>query len=265
MAEDLKSPFLFVPEGAPVPDAVKGPEWIRIPATFVPRPSGRLTSAGHPWPRDRHGRDWARDRFGRPICPLNEMAPGVRAPGEDVPSGDDPVAAFMAMEAVFRDPIAAAGLTGQLGTNAGSTDFGNATEAQDSVPPAQGALRANDAAKGGPTDPPSVEVVLPNGAKVPDKQSPTGWLMSPVGDLGKVAATGRTTGSILDGSIGKPDQEEIAIAFFVKVGSDVGQGGTFDFQRDGNHFTGFKHYPQFADVSNFNVGLYCQRPDCHLI
>lgn len=214
MAEDLRSPFLFVPEGAPVPDAVKGPEWIRLPATFVPRPSGRLTSAGHPWPRDRHGRDWARDRFGRPICPLNEMAPGVRAPGEGVPSGDDPVAAFMAMEAVFRDPIAAAGLTGQLGTNAGSTDFGNATEAQDSVPPTQGALGASDVAEEDKSDPPGVEVVLPNGARVPDAQSPTGWLMSPVGDLGQGAAAGRTSGELLHAAIETPEQEGSAIAFF---------------------------------------------------
>jgi len=109
MSDELKTPFVFVPEGAPVPDAVRGPEWMRTPATFVPR-GGRVAAASQPWPKDRASGDWPKDRFGRPICPLTDMAPGVRAPGEGIADSGDPVAAFRAADAVFRDPAGAAGL-----------------------------------------------------------------------------------------------------------------------------------------------------------
>ena len=110
MSDELKTPFVFVPDGSPAPDAVRGPNGIRVPATFVPRGGGRLTPSGQPWPRDRTGREWPKDRLGRPVCPLWDLYPGVRAPGEAAPESGDPVAAFLAMDAVFRDPAAAAGL-----------------------------------------------------------------------------------------------------------------------------------------------------------
>jgi hypothetical protein len=105
VSDDLKSPFLFVPAGSPAPDAVRGPNWIRIPATFVPREGGRTTASGEPWPRDRKGREWAKDRFWRPIVPLDQMPPG-----EAAPEFDDPVAVFLKMNEVFRDPAGTAGL-----------------------------------------------------------------------------------------------------------------------------------------------------------
>jgi hypothetical protein len=108
--DGVKVPFVFVPEGASVPDAVRGPDWVRIPATFVPRGGERLTPSGQPWPRDRSGREWPKDRLGRPICPLWDPSPGVRAPGEAAPDGGDPIAAFNEPDAVFRDPARAAGL-----------------------------------------------------------------------------------------------------------------------------------------------------------
>jgi hypothetical protein len=108
--DDVKIPFVFVPEGAPVPDAVRAPDWVRIPATFVPRGDKRLTPTGRPWPRDRSGREWPTDRLGRPICPLWDLYPGVRAPGEAAADGGDPIAAFNEADAVFRDPARAAGL-----------------------------------------------------------------------------------------------------------------------------------------------------------
>jgi hypothetical protein len=40
---------------------------------------------------------------------------------------------------------------------------------------------------------------------------------------------------------------------------NVGMGGTFDYQREGNPVTGFTPLPQYRDVSNFNVGLYTQQ------
>ena len=51
MTDELKSPFVFVPEGAEVPDAVRGP-------------------------------GWAQGRDGHPICPLTELPPGGPVPGE---------------------------------------------------------------------------------------------------------------------------------------------------------------------------------------
>lgn len=39
---------------------------------------------------------------------------------------------------------------------------------------------------------------------------------------------------------------------------NVGYGGRFDYQRQGNHVTGFTQIPQYRDVSNFNVGLFSQ-------
>jgi hypothetical protein len=41
--------------------------------------------------------------------------------------------------------------------------------------------------------------------------------------------------------------------------SDLGHGGTFDYQRQGNYITGFTQLPRYRDVSNFNVGLYLQQ------
>ena len=39
----------------------------------------------------------------------------------------------------------------------------------------------------------------------------------------------------------------------------VGQGGTYDYQRNRNPFNGkYTQLPQFRDVSNFNVGLLTQ-------
>gem|GEM_PF-3835598 len=33
-------------------------------------------------PKDKNGRDWPKDRWGRPMRPLWDYPPGVRAPGE---------------------------------------------------------------------------------------------------------------------------------------------------------------------------------------
>jgi len=43
------------------------------------------------------------------------------------------------------------------------------------------------------------------------------------------------------------------------LGLNVGQGGTFDYQRRGNRITGYTHLPQFEKVSNLNVGLFAQQ------
>jgi hypothetical protein len=73
---------VFVPEGHKPPPHVLEPGWFKVPATFVPRGGGRRMPSGAPWPKDSKGRDWPKDRWGRPMRPLWDYPPGVRAPGE---------------------------------------------------------------------------------------------------------------------------------------------------------------------------------------
>ena len=47
--------------------------------------------------------------------------------------------------------------------------------------------------------------------------------------------------------------------FLYTVGRALGHAGKFDYQRDGSFFSGYVQYPQFRDISNFNVGLFCQQ------
>jgi hypothetical protein len=108
---------------------------------------------------------------------------------------------------------------------------------------------------------PGVAVVLPDGSKVPDSHSPTGFMMSPVSDLSPVAAAGRrvrnTYRMISDGA----DDAGFAAASAYLAASlwlYLHHGGVFDYQREGNQITGFSQLPQFRAVSNFNVGLLSQ-------
>ncbi len=83
---DLVTPFIFVPHGAPDPVAWKkaNPGWVSFPATFIPhKQSGRRYTVinGRRWPLDKRGQPWPRSRFGQPLCPLDEFPPGVPAPG----------------------------------------------------------------------------------------------------------------------------------------------------------------------------------------
>jgi hypothetical protein len=125
--------FVFVPHGALVPDKLRGADWVRIPATLVPRGSRRLTPSGQPWPSDRNGRDWPMDRFGRPICPLAELPPGGPAPGEATLGNDDPVAAYLAAGAAFHDPAAAAG-PGQAAAAGGGSNTGGSPSSGPAAP-----------------------------------------------------------------------------------------------------------------------------------
>lgn len=107
---------------------------------------------------------------------------------------------------------------------------------------------------------PGVEVRLPNGQTIPNEFSPTGTLMSPVADLSAVATAGRDAGSAYLTLLNHPDTALGAVPFLLTaLGTNVGQGGKFDYQRQGNHLTGFTQLPQFRDVSNVNVGLFCQQ------
>jgi hypothetical protein len=104
-------------------------------------------------------------------------------------------------------------------------------------------------------------VTLPDGETIPDPNSPTGKLMSPVADLSPVAAAGRETGAIFRSMLNNPESAAGAALYLgASPGLAVGQGGTFDYQREGNRVTGLTQRPQFRDVSNVNVGLFAQQP-----
>jgi len=115
---------------------------------------------------------------------------------------------------------------------------------------------------------PGYIVVLPDGSRIPhtsqNSKSPTGYVMSPVADLRPVAAAGRRTGEIYRQLMADPMTSVEAAQFFsLSLGMHVGQGGVFDYQREGNQIIGllthFDQRPQFRSVSNFNVGLFCQQ------
>jgi hypothetical protein len=100
-----------------------------------------------------------------------------------------------------------------------------------------------------------IPVVLPNGSKVSDSHTLAGTLMSPVSDPSPVADAGNKTLLIYTAlMVTNPTGADAYLA--ASLGSNVGTGGTFDYQRSGNFITGFTQLPQFRDVSNFNVGLF---------
>jgi cell wall-associated NlpC family hydrolase len=123
----FKVPAIMVPHGSPPPwpwggararpaETVQQPASTvepRIPGSFVPPPARRRrTPGGQPWPKDKNGRDWPKDRWGRPMRPLWDYPPGVRAPGEGVAPGEpgsvstaDAIAAYLRTEAMFADPV----------------------------------------------------------------------------------------------------------------------------------------------------------------
>jgi len=170
---------MFVPHGCePTPAWLQAhPGAIKIPAVMVPRdprpgesgtqwnvqldlpnePPATPTAAapetragfapiGRPgkWPVDRNGRPWPRSRFGQPMCPIDELPPGVRKPGEatapDMPGSGDPVAAWRTMNAVFADPGRFAGIvasdSGQRGVQYAEVSRNVKTDAsQTDAPP----------------------------------------------------------------------------------------------------------------------------------
>jgi hypothetical protein len=107
---------------------------------------------------------------------------------------------------------------------------------------------------------PGEAVALPDGSTIPDLKSPTGKLMSPKADLSAVAAAGREVGSMYRTMLSSPEGAAGAFPYLVtQLGLNVAQWGNFDYQRRGNIISGGTHLPQFANVSNFNVGLFAQQ------
>jgi hypothetical protein len=114
------------------------------------------------------------------------------------------------------------------------------------------------------SDAPGVPVKLPNGKTVPDKYNrTTRVLMSPTADLRDVAAAGRETKQEVAITTAVMGPVAARVARDVALGRYVATGGQFDYQRLGPQTDvltgGFQQFPNFRDVSNFNVGLFAQQ------
>jgi hypothetical protein len=83
--------------------------------------------------------------------------------------------------------------------------------------------------------------------------------MSPVADLSPVAAAGRTAGNTYRAMVNESGFGPALQSLYRSLRDNVGQGGKFDYQRQGSFATGFTQLPDFRDVSGFNAGLFCQQ------
>ena len=124
----------------------------------------------------------------------------------------------------------------------------------------QGGSRGSGSQNAASTTPRGTDVVLPDGTKIEDSNSSTGYLRSPVADLTPVAEAGQNLGAAYASMLRDPTTADGAFSFLIgSLAEDLGHGGTFDYQRDGNIVSGYIYYPEFTDVSNFNVGLLCEQ------
>ncbi|HZP99493.1 MAG TPA: hypothetical protein VFB13_08140 [Reyranella sp.] len=99
-------------------------------------------------------------------------------------------------------------------------------------------------------------VTLPDGSRVEDPTSETGYLMSPVPNLQAVATAGRRIRTTSADMMKIPETASGTIPYAMwQLGKYVGHGGQFDYQREANPAGGWIQYPHFRNVSNFNVGL----------
>lgn len=140
--------------------------------------------------------------------------------------------------------------------SSGGTDFSPIGSAQAQTPQAQ---QPGTSLKIDPS--PGEAVVLPNGLTIPSVDSPTtGQVMSPVADLTPVAAAGRQAGLGYRAMLDNPQTAPLAPFYLATaLGTSLGHGGTFDYQRRGNIITGYTQLPQFREVANINVGIFAQQ------
>jgi hypothetical protein len=101
-------------------------------------------------------------------------------------------------------------------------------------------------------------VRLPNGTAILDRNSPTGYVMSPDTDLAKVAADGRSIGKHY-ASMRSNSDPAADLKLMISLGLLAGHAGSYDYQRKGSLFTGYTQLPHFRNISNINVGLIGQQ------
>lgn len=107
-------------------------------------------------------------------------------------------------------------------------------------------------------------VTLPNGDHIEDPQSPTGYVMAPFPRLESVVkAARRARAEILAAASISPTAAPLVVAemMFEALHHNVDHGGDFDYQRQANKDQrgGFVQLRQFRNISNVNVGLFCQQ------
>lgn len=279
-AEEEQVPFLFVPHGQTPPAdwLARHPGWISFPATLVPRREGNPgdgndTARG---PESSH-QSSGQSKRGRPelaslrLSAFSTSPDGIGFPSIGATDGD-PIAAYRTINRVFDNPLASTVAASDSGTPSLRTDKRYAP-APAGTPPsgwepvndkrirqepeiysAQQLRSMSDKEYGNGTD-----VVLPDGSFVDDPKSPTGHMRSPTQDLMDVAREGNRVRKTFKSMLKSPKTAAAAPGYLLlQLGFGVGQGGEFDYQRRGSMFYGYRHFPDFQAVSNFNVGLFAQ-------
>jgi hypothetical protein len=102
----------------------------------------------------------------------------------------------------------------------------------------------------------------PSGELIPDRDSPTGFLMAPPGapNLAKVAEVARAQGELFRQMLHSPFTATDALTILgISLGTNLGHAGTFDYQREGSYLEGYTQHRQFRDISNVNVGVFAQQ------
>jgi hypothetical protein len=157
----------------------------------------------------------------------------------------DAIAAWRAADEVFADPRRFVGITRAAADDQAKSDASVARSGQ---------------AQTQSSTWPGVEVRLPDGSRIPDRHSPTGYVMSRVPDLTAVAEAGHRAGAAYFAVAKEPTTAaDAAVYLATTLGINLGHGGTFDYQRSGSLIAGYTQFPQFRDVSNINVGLFAQQ------
>ena len=273
--DELKIPFIFVPHGAPDPSEwlASHPDYIKLPATFVPRgrgDGGTSPSSGRPSAGQRRTIDGLAPLPDptAPWRPTENAVPNATQAGTNESSdrtliGADPIAAYLRAERRIGD--GGRRLCTRPGRRCGPGRLCGDSPAEPHGR-ARTCLRSDaDCGESGAISTTGRRgrvrlVLLPNGRNVLDTDSPTGNLMSPVADLSVVAAAGRDTGAMYRSLLSNPDTAPDALTYFSQsLDANLGHGGTFDYQRQGNSVTGYTQLRQFKHVSNVNVGRFAQQ------
>lgn len=102
---------------------------------------------------------------------------------------------------------------------------------------------------------------LGNGSSISDPWSKSGYVAAPKGtSLADVANAGQDLANGISRLADNPLTAAAVIPrLFAGLGTAVGQGGTFDYQREGSLNSGYVQHREFRDISNVNVGLFAQQ------
>ena len=194
----------------------------------------------------------------------------ARASGEAIAQAPSITAAeAREKSALSGEPVKTEGLAAARGTFPdieplpGSPEYKAAQDEADRLSGGRGIAPNTEPPPGRPVTPNlGIPVVLPDGSYIPDRYSRTGHLMAPLPDLNPVATAGREAGVIYRKIMSGGDPVRVGLAqdyMIATLGVHLGHAGLFDYQREGSIFTRYQQHPQWRNVSNVNVGLFCQQ------